>query len=108
QDPNFEKGGQEEGVPVKTSEELPEVIDESDAPAEGTFIVIAGTFANYENATRRLQALMTMGYNDALIVKQARNGLFAVWANRVDDKSAAFDTVRKLAAQQINAYVRKR
>ncbi len=107
-DPNFEKGGQEEGVPVKASEELPEVIDEREASTAGSFIVIAGTFANYENATRRLQALIALGYTDASIVKQTRNGLFAVWASILDDKSAAFETVRKLSAQQISAYVRKR
>lgn len=108
EDPNFEKGGQEEGVPVKTAEELPEVIDEKDAPAEGTFIVIAGTFANYENATRRLQELVGLGYSNVMIVKQARNGYFAVWASLVDDKATALDTVRELSARKINAYVRKR
>lgn len=107
-DPNFEKGGQEGGVPVKTSEELPEVVDESDAPGAGAFIVIAGTFANYENATRRLQALSSIGFDNAMIVKQTRNSLFAVWASIAEDKEAAFDVVRQLSAQQINAYVRKR
>lgn len=107
-DPNFEKGGEEEAVPVRTAEELPGVIDELDAPVSGTFIVVAGTFVNYENAARRVQTLIKQGYTDAMIVKQIRNGYFAVWAKIVNDKAEALDSVRELAEKEISAYVRTR
>lgn len=102
-----EKGGGLEPEVIPTSEILPGVLNEADAPA-GTYAVIAGTFANLDNAQRRLQLLQALNFSNAIIVEQDRNGLYAVWAGVANDKASAFDIVRQLSNKQISAYVRKR
>lgn len=102
-----EKGGGLEPEVVPTSEVLPSVLSEAAAPA-GTYAVIAGTFANLDNAQRRVQQLKALNFPNAVIVKQDRNGLYAVWASVAEHKSTAFGIVRQLSQHQISAYVRKR
>ena len=48
-----------------------------------------------------------MGYANTAIVKQARSGLYAIYVNTFDTKTDAFGLVKKLAGQQLNAYVLK-
>jgi outer membrane protein OmpA-like peptidoglycan-associated protein len=75
---------------------------------EGTYAVIAGTFANHNYAVRRASELMEKGYLESSIVKQERNGLFAVFVQTYNTKKEAFSLVKKLDNQQIHAYVLKR
>jgi outer membrane protein OmpA-like peptidoglycan-associated protein len=101
------KGGQEMVTPVTQPEIIPAgVADEK--RIEGSFAVIAGTFANYDFAVRRATLLTGLGYQQTSIVKQERNGLYAVWVKTFDDKSGAFSLVKTLAGQQLRAYVLKR
>ena len=72
-----------------------------------SFTVVAGTFANHDFATRRHELLTKMGYANTAIVKQARSGLYAIYVNTFDTKTDAFGLVKKLAGQQLNAYVLK-
>lgn len=110
--PDADKGG-EEVAPIETPApvEAPEVVRVKTTGAEkfeGGYAVIAGTFASKENAQRRLEVLNGLGYKQAAIVKQERNGLYAVWVNAFDKKTSAFNLVKKLATQQFRAYVLKR
>ncbi len=72
-----------------------------------SFTVVAGTFANQDNANRRQELLTKMGYSNVAIVKQARSGLLAVYVNTFDVKADAFGLVKTLAGQQLSAYVLK-
>ena len=101
------KGGQELVTPVKQPEIIPgNVVDEK--LIEGNYAVIAGTFANYDYAVRRATLLTGLGYQGTSIVKQQRNGLYAIWVQTFDDKNGAFSLVKTLAGQQLRAYVLKR
>mgnify|MGYP001355212417 CR=1 FL=1 len=102
------KGGQEiTARPISQPEIVPvDVVDEKNIV--GSYAVIAGTFANYEFAVRRATLLTGLGYQGASIVKQSRNGLYAVWVQAYDDKNKAFTLVKTLAGQQLRAYVLKR
>ena len=75
---------------------------------EGTYAVIAGTFANHSYAVRRVSALMEKGYLEANIVKQERNGLYAVFVQTYDTRNQAFSLVKKLDRDQVHSYVLKR
>ena len=75
---------------------------------EGSYAVIAGTFANHEYALRRVSLLMEKGFLESSIVRQERNGLFAVFVQTYDSKNEAFSLVKKLDGEQIHAYVMKR
>lgn len=101
------KGGQELVTPVNKQEIIPGGLLDETALA-GNYAVIAGTFANYDNAVRRSTLLTGLGYADTGIVKQGRNGLYAVWVNTFEDKNRAFSLVKALAGQQLNAYILKR
>lgn len=70
-----------------------------------SFIVIAGTFANHDNAVRRAKELTNLGYYDTNIVRQSRSGLYAVYVNTYKKKTEAFALVKKLAKDQLHAYV---
>lgn len=70
-----------------------------------SFTVVAGTFANIDNANKRHDLLTQMGYANTTIVKQDRSGLHAVYVNTFDTKAEAFGLVKKLANQQLSAYV---
>ncbi len=113
-DSNAQKGGQElvrdvvnVRPPGSSSDVVPSgVAREKDM--EGTFAVIAGTFASFDNATRRVKLLTKLGFQEASIVRHTRNGLYAVWVNTFEDKQGALDNVKKLAGQQLHAYVLKR
>lgn len=72
-----------------------------------SFTVVAGTFANPDNAQKRQELLTGLGYENVSIVKQSRSGLLAVYVNTFDAKSDAFTLVKKLANQQLSAYVLK-
>jgi hypothetical protein len=100
-EPGTGKGGQEIG----TRQEENEV---TELAAAGDYAVVAGTFANHENAVRRASLLVEMGYAGANIVRQATNGLYAVWVNTFTEKAEASVLVRKLAHQQLSAYVLRR
>jgi outer membrane protein OmpA-like peptidoglycan-associated protein len=114
-EPDAEKGGQE-GVENPTAETEPERAVTVSLPDNvqlekdmaGNFAVIAGTFANYEFAVRRVKLLVSLGHMEVNIVKHARNGLYAVWVQAYDDKASAFDLVKDLAKHQLHAYVLKR
>ena len=73
----------------------------------GNYAVIAGTFANHDYAVRRATLLMDKGFLEASIVKQERNGLFAVYVQTLDSWSEASSLVKKLDKHQIHAYVMK-
>lgn len=110
-EPDADKGGQDVAAPEAQEENAPEVVRVKTVEAgkfEGSFAVIAGTFANYEFAVRRSNLLNDLGYKQTAIVKQDRNGLYAVWVNAFDKKASAFNLVKKLASQQFSAYVLKR
>lgn len=107
--PAAEKGGQDLVVaPVKQPETMPSLAGVNQKTMKGAFAVVVGTFANYDNATRRLKLLETLGYQNANIIRYAQKNLYAVWANTHDDKSSALDSVKELAQQQLHAYVLKR
>lgn len=101
------KGGQELGVPIRQRETMPGV-KVNEKSIAGNYAVIAGTFANYDYATRRATLLTGLGYSETTIVKQERNGLYAVWVKTFSEKSRAFSLVKTLAGQQLAAYVLKR
>ncbi|HFA50558.1 MAG TPA: hypothetical protein ENJ95_16245 [Bacteroidetes bacterium] len=75
---------------------------------EGRYAVIAGTFSNHDNALRRASLLMEKGHLEANIVRQERNRLYAVYVQTFDQKKDAFNMVKKLADEQVHAYVLKR
>lgn len=105
-EPNSDKGtGEEEGsiTPENSGEVVP--VSNNGEYKNKSFTVVAGTFANMDNATRRYNLLNSMGYDGTTIVKQARSGLFAVYVNTFDTKSDAFGLVKKLASKQMSAYV---
>lgn len=102
--PDAGKGGQD-GISNE-----PEIVPVNNSTASSnykskSFTVVAGTFANQDNATRRQGLLSKMGYTGSAIVKQERSGLFAVYVSTFDSKSEAFGLVKKLANQQLSAYV---
>lgn len=72
---------------------------------KSAYTVIAGTFANHDNAIRRAKKLTSLGYYDTNIVRQSRSGLYAVYVNSYKQKGDAFALVRKLAQDQLHAYV---
>jgi outer membrane protein OmpA-like peptidoglycan-associated protein len=90
-------GGKPEAIRVKESTET-----------TGTFAVVAGTFANHDYAVRRANLLGELGFDETEIVKQDRNGLYAVWVKTFNDKNQAFAMVKQLAQQQLHAYVFKK
>ncbi len=106
-EPDAGKGGQEgvsddtEVTPLNQSKSIKTEYKNK------AFTVVAGTFANQDFAVRRQNLLMKMGYSVTSIVKQSRSGLYAVYVNTYDAKSDAFGLVKKLAGQQLNAYVLK-
>jgi cell division septation protein DedD len=69
------------------------------------YTVIAGTFANHDNAIRRAKHLNTLGYFESSIVRQSRSGLYAVYVNTFKQKGEAFALVKKLAQDQLHSYV---
>ncbi|MEK7254364.1 MAG: OmpA family protein, partial [Bacteroidota bacterium] len=100
------KGGQEFST-VKVANEATGSKSEKEVEV-GAFTVIAGTFSNFTYAQRRQKLLEQLGYGEVSIVKQERNGLYAVWVKSFDGKKDAFELVRKLAQQQLHSYVLRR
>ncbi len=110
-EPDAGKGGSDRGediIATEVSLETPVFNALEEKSMEGAFAVVAGTFANYEYATRRATVLSGLGYQDVSIVKQDRNKLYAVWVKTYGDKQSAFTLVKDLAKQQLHAYVLKR
>jgi len=108
-EPDAEKGGQgddEDNEPTLVPVSNNSGIGTTDYKVK-SFTVVAGTFANPDNAQKRQELLTGMGYQNVAIVKQARSGLLAVYVNTFDTKSDAFGLVKKLANQQLSAYVLK-
>ena len=104
-EPDAGKGGQEGSIGTEDGGgELVPVSNTGDYSRK-TFTVVAGTFANKDNATRRYNLLNSLGYEQTTVVKQARSGLYAVYVNTFDGKSEAFSLVKKLANKQLSAYV---
>jgi outer membrane protein OmpA-like peptidoglycan-associated protein len=104
-EPDAGKGGQDD---ITDEPEFVPVSNNSGSKfATKSFTVVAGTFANHDFAVRRLDLLTKMGYSNSAVVKQDRSGLFAVYVNTFDAKSDAFGLVKKLANQQLSAYVLK-
>lgn len=104
-EPDAGKGGQDD---ITDEPEFVPVGNKSGSKfATKSFTVVAGTFANHDFAVRRLDLLTKMGYSNSAIVKQDRSGLFAVYVNTFDAKPDAFGLVKKLANQQLSAYVLK-
>ncbi len=105
-EPDAGKGGQDgvsdepTVVPVATTKEAKKAGYKSKS-----FTVVAGTFANQDFANRRHELLKKMGYLNSAIVQQPRSGLYAIYVNTFDAKSDAFGLVKKLADQQLSAYV---
>ena len=113
-EPDAEKGGQEMVNAPSTSRtettvsvSLPDNV-RNERDMEGAYAVIAGTFANYDFAVRRVKLLVSLGYMEVNIVKHNRNGLYAIWVNTYDNKSSAFNLVKDLGKQQLRAYVLRR
>lgn len=75
---------------------------------EGTYAVIAGTFANHTYAVRRVSLLMEKGFLDSSIVRQERSGLYAVYVQTYNSKKDAFTLVKSLDREQVHAYVMRR
>ncbi len=107
---NMNKGGQPTAplIGSKNKDVAPEETLKDEYYKEGTYAVIAGTFANHNYAVRRASELMEKGYLESSIVRQERNGLYAVFVQTYDTKKEAFSLVKKLDNQQIHAYVLKR
>ena len=115
-DAEKDKGGQaSDAIAVvengdNTTEKATEKEDElkDEFYKEGAYVVIAGTFANHNYAVRRVSLLMEKGFLESSIVRQERNGLYAVFVQSYDKKNDAFLQVKKLNGEQIHAYVMKR
>lgn len=101
-------GGDQEIMSTKVSLDTPVFSATEEKSISGAFAVVAGTFANYDFATRRATLLKGLGYQDVSIVRQERNNLYAVWVKTYQEKQAAFDLVKDLAKQQLHSYVLKR
>jgi outer membrane protein OmpA-like peptidoglycan-associated protein len=104
--PDADKGGQEVAIEADEVKE-PETKMEKSVES-GNFAVVAGTFANHDFAIRRATLLTNLGYSDASIVKQDSNNLYAVWVDSFEGKKEAMTLVKKLAQQQLSAYVLRR
>ncbi|MCC6725261.1 MAG: OmpA family protein, partial [Saprospiraceae bacterium] len=104
-DPNANKGGDEGSVSSENGELVP--VSNPETYKGKSFTVVAGTFANQDNANRRYNMLNGMGYDKTTIVKQARSGLYAVYVSTFDSKGEAFSLVKQLANKQLSAYVLK-
>ncbi len=104
-EPDAGKGG-EDGVSSE-AEVVPVSTNTSGGYKSKSFTVVAGTFANNDFAVRRHDLLTKMGYANTTIVKQSRSGLYAIYVSTFDTKSDAFGLVKKLAGQQLSAYVLK-
>ena len=101
-----DKGGQANSELSSAPEKTTELKDEF--YKEGAYAVIAGTFANHNYALRRASLLMEKGFTETSIVRQERNGLYAVFVHTFDKKAEAFSLVKNLANKQVHAYVLKR
>ncbi len=111
QENSRDKGGQASESLVNANTDTPHEREETlkdEYYKEGEYAVIAGTFANHAYAVRRVSALMEKGYLEANIVKQERNGLYAVFVQTYDTKNQAFSLVKELDKQQVHAYVLRR
>lgn len=113
---NEAKGGQDAtGTEPSSVTEQPAKVETPPAPTARTrprknnrissYTVIAGTFANHDNAVRRAKELTGLGYFETNIVHQPRSGLYAVYVNTFKEKNAAFSLVKKLAQDQLHSYV---
>jgi outer membrane protein OmpA-like peptidoglycan-associated protein len=102
--PDAEKGSGDE---VEGNEESGTTVPVSNTASyqAKSYTVVAGTFANQDNANRRYNLLNSMGYDGTTIVKQERSGLYALYVSSFDTKSEAFGLVKKLAQKQLSAYV---
>ena len=106
---NENKGGRAVEAPIIDREaNRNEPKEEEESFVEGDYAVIAGTFANHHYAVRRASLLMEKGFLESSIVRQERNGLYAVFVQTYDTRQEAFSLVKDLDRQQIHAYVMKR
>ena len=103
-EPDAGKGGQESSTPQLADE----LNDAGESSIGGAFAVVGGTFSNHDFAVRRAGLLMEMGYQDVHIVRQSNNGFYAVWVQTFEEKPEALNLVSELAAQQLQAYIKKR
>ncbi len=103
-EPDAGKGGEEGSVSSENGGEVVPVSNSGNYKSK-SFTVVAGTFANHDFAIRRYNLLNSLGYEATTIVKQDRSGLYAVYVNTFDTKSDAFSLMKKLANQQLSAYV---
>ena len=98
--------------PTATSEEIDldegvesnEGSDEYDP--EGNYKVIAGVFANMNNAEKRLVEVRALGFNNADILKLGGSALFHVVVSKYTTSQSATNAVRKLKSQNVRAFVK--
>lgn len=90
--------------PTITEIDLKEAKDEYDP--EGNYKVIAGVFANMNNAEKRLVEVRELGFNNADILKLGGSPLFHVVVSRYRTSQSANRTVRRLKTQNVRAYVK--
>lgn len=73
---------------------------------DGRYKVVAGAFANINNAEKRLVQVRELGYNNADILKFGTRGLFHVVVSRYSSSSDAAATVRNLKSKSVRAFVK--
>lgn len=90
--------------PETTEIDLNEENDQYDP--EGDYKVIAGVFANMDNAEKRLIEVRALGFNNADILKLGGSNLFHVVVSRYRTSKSATNIVRKLKSQNVRAFVK--
>ena len=91
--------------PSSTEIDLKEENDEYDPG--GNFKVIAGVFANMNNAEKRLVEVRALGFNNADILKLGGSSLFHVVVSRYRTNESANRVVKKLKTQDVRAFIKK-
>jgi len=90
--------------PASTEIDLEEGSNEYDP--DGKYKVIAGAFANMNNAEKRLIEVRALGFNNADILKLGGSSLFHVVASRYNSSSSATKAVKTLKSQNVRAFVK--
>lgn len=80
--------------------------DNGEFDPDGTYKVIAGAFANLENAEKRLIKVRDLGFNNADILKLGNSNLFHVVVSRYRTSESAKNTVKKLKSQNVRAFIK--
>lgn len=73
---------------------------------EGDYKVIAGVFANMNNAEKRLIEVRALGFNNADILKLGGSKLFHVVVSKYRTSESATKAVRQLKSQDVRAFVK--